>query len=281
MKILERLEKWNKPYWVLLSFTLKIGLGLIDYFTGYEYSFSLFYLIPIAMVVWFVGKWFGIYAVIVSAIVWFLADVFSGNQYAIPAIIFWNTAIRLGNFLIVTLLLAALRNSLEREKILSRTDKLTGAINAGFFVDTLQTEIDRFQRYKHPFSVACIDLDNFKSVNDQQGQAEGDNVLKTVVNHIKSEVRKTDTFARLDGDEFALLFPETGQLAVKMALSKIEKGLNKEMNKFNWPVTFSMGTITFIESPETANEVIKMADDLMYTVKNNGKNAIVYAVYSG
>jgi diguanylate cyclase (GGDEF)-like protein len=217
----------------------------------------------------------------VSAIVWFLADVFSGNQYAIPAIIFWNTAIRLGNFLIVALLLAALRNSLEHEKNLSRTDKLTGAINAGFFVDALQTEIDRFQRYKHPFSVACIDLDNFKSVNDQQGQAVGDNVLKTVVNHIKSEVRKTDTFARLDGDEFALLFPETGQLAVKMALSKIEKGLNKEMNKFNWPVTFSMGTITFIESPETANEVIKMADDLMYTVKNNGKNAIVYAVYSG
>ena len=108
----------------------------------------------------------------------------------------------------------------------------------------------------------------------------GDRVLQTVVNYIQTNVRKTDLVTRLGGDEFAILFPETGHLAVKSALSKIEKGLNKEMRKFDWPVTFSIGVITFLESPDTSNELIKMADDLMYTVKNNGKNAIVYSIYS-
>lgn len=280
MKTIERLENWNKPLIVLVSLMLIVGLGLIDYFTGYELSFSLFYLLPIALMVWFAGKWFGIYAAIISALIWFLADVFTGNQNANPAIFIWNTAIRFGFFLIVALLLAELRSLLDRERNLSRTDILTGAISAGFFTDSLQAEINRSQRYQHPFSLAYMDLDNFKSVNDQQGHAVGDKVLKTIVSHIQTNVRKTDLVTRLGGDEFAILFPETGHLAVKSALSKIEKGLNKEMRKFDWPVTFSIGVITFIESPDTANELLKMADDLMYTVKNNGKNAIVYSIYS-
>ena len=281
MKTIDRLENWNKSVLVLVSLMLIIGLGLIDYFTGYEFSFSLFYVLPIALMVWFAGKWFGIYAAIISAIIWFLADVFSGNLYTLPAIFIWNTAIQFGFFLIVTLLLAALRSSLEREKKLSRTDGLTGAYSASFFTDSLQAEINRAKRYQHPFSLAYLDLDNFKSVNDQQGHAAGDTVLQTVVNHIQTNTRKTDLVTRLGGDEFAILFPETPHLAVKSALSKIEKSLNNEMRKFGWPVTFSIGVITFIESPDTANELIKMADDLMYTVKNNGKNAIVYSIYSG
>jgi diguanylate cyclase (GGDEF)-like protein len=281
MKIIDRLENWNKPVLVLLSLFLILALGLIDYSTGYEYSFSLFYLLPIALVGWFVDRWFGIYASFISAIVWFLADVFSGNQYAAPAIFFWNTAIRLGFFIIVTLLLAALRSSLEREEDLSRTDNLTGAFNSGYFSDLLQAEINRFQRYKHPFTLAYLDLDNFKTVNDQQGHTVGDKVLKTIVTHIRTIIRKSDLVARLGGDEFAILLPETGHLASKAALSKIEKSLMKEMRKFNWPVTFSIGVITFLECSQNANDLIKMSDDLMYTVKNNGKNAIVYSVHSG
>ena len=82
MKTIDRLEKWNKSLLVLVSLFLIIGLGLIDYFTGYEFSFSLFYLVPIALMVWYIGKWFGIYASIISALTWFLADVFTGNQNA-------------------------------------------------------------------------------------------------------------------------------------------------------------------------------------------------------
>lgn len=279
MLTLERLENWNKSLWVTIACLLMLGLGLLDFLTGYEISFSLFYLVPIALVAWFAGKQLGIAASIASATVWLLADVLSGNQYSHPIIYFWNSAIRFGFFIIVTLLLALLKKALEHEKSLSRIDRLTGATSSDFFYDVLQTEIDRFKRYKHIFTVAYIDLDNFKAVNDQFGHSMGDNVLRTVVSHSKHELRKTDIVARLGGDEFAILLPETDHTTTQVVLSKIQQGLLIEMRKSGLPVTFSIGAITFTATPDTANELIKMADDLMYTVKNNGKNAIQYSVY--
>lgn len=265
----------------MIGFFLIVVLGLLDFLTGYEASFSLFYLLPISLVVWFVGKRLGITASIVSATVWLIADFLSGHHYSHAIIYFWNTAIRFGFFIIVTLLLTELKKALEHEKNLSRIDRLTGATSADFFYDLLQAEINRFQRYKHPFTVAYVDLDNFKNVNDQFGHNMGDIVLRTVVSHTKNELRKTDIVARLGGDEFAMLFPETDQINAPIVISKIQQGLLNEMRKSNWPVTFSVGAITFNATPDTTNELIKMVDDLMYTVKHNGKNAISYSVYAG
>lgn len=279
--IMEYFEKWSKPIWVMMGFILIVGLGLLDFITGYEISFSLFYLLPISLVVWFAGKRFGIAASIVSAAVWLLADVLSGNHYSHAIIYFWNSAIRFGFFIIVTLLLTELKTALEHEKNLSRTDRLTGAMSMDFFYNLLQAEIYRFQRYKHIFTVAYVDLDNFKAVNDEFGHSVGDTVLRTVVNHVRNGLRKTDIVARLGGDEFAILLPETDQITAQVAMSKIQQSLLSEMKKSNWPETFSIGAITINASPGTANELIKLADNLMYTVKSNGKNAINYSVYAG
>jgi diguanylate cyclase (GGDEF)-like protein len=281
MNIMEYLENRTKSFWIIVGFVLIIGLGILDYLTGYEFSFSLFYLLPISLVVWFAGKRFGVMASIISALIWLSADYLSGQHYSYIMVYFWNTTIRFGFFIIVTLLLAELRKALEHEKNLARIDRLTGATSTDFFYDLLQTEIYRFQRNKHPFTIAYIDLDNFKTINDKFGHSTGDKVLGSVAGCTKTELRKTDVIARLGGDEFAILFPETNQIAALVAVSKIQQGLLREMRKSNWPVTFSIGAITFNSTPSTANELIKLADDLMYTVKNNGKNAIRYSVYTG
>jgi diguanylate cyclase (GGDEF)-like protein len=281
MHTIDRLEKWSKFFWLLTGFTIIVGLGLLDFLTGYEFSFSLFYLLPIFLVVWFTGKPFGIAASILSTLVWLLADSLSGNQYSTPIIYFWNTAIRFGFFIIITLLLAALKKALEREKVLSRTDRLTDATSVDFFYEVLQAEIYRFQRYQRPFTLAYIDLDNFKIVNDRFGHSVGDMVLRSVVSQARNVLRKTDIVARLGGDEFAILFPETDQKTAQALIPRIQQGLLAEMKKSNWQVTFSIGAITFLATPGTINDLIKMADDLMYTVKNDGKNAIGYSVYSG
>lgn len=281
MNMMERFENWNKSLWVIIGFTLIAGLGLLDYVTGHEVSFSLFYLLPISLIVWFTGQKIGIVASIVCAIVWLIADVLSGQHYSHAIIFLWNSAIRFGFFIIVTSLLAALKKTLEHEKVLSRIDRLTGATSGDFFFVLLQAEIKRFQRYKNPFSVAYIDLDNFKTINDQFGHSMGDTVLRSVIDLAKQELRKTDIISRLGGDEFAILFPETDQLSAKAAVSRIHKGLLDEMERSNWPVTFSIGAMTFVDTPSTANELIKLADNLMYQAKNSGKNSILYSVYSG
>ncbi|WP_295413542.1 GGDEF domain-containing protein [uncultured Thiodictyon sp.] len=280
-KTVEHLEKISKVFWAITGATLIIVLGFVDVVTGYELSFSLFYLVPVSLLAWFAGKRYGIAASIASAGAWLSADVLSGNHYSETIIYFWNSAIRFGFFIIVTLLLVELKKALEYERILSRIDRLTGATSVDFFYELLQAEINLFRRYRQPFTVAYVDLDNFKAVNDQFGHSTGDRVLNTVVTQTRKELRKTDIVARLGGDEFAILFPETDQRAAQIALSKIQRGLLNEMLKNNWPVTFSIGVVTFNATPNTANELIKMADDLMYAVKKNEKNAIRYSVYAG
>ncbi len=141
--------------------------------------------------------------------------------------------------------------------------------------------MDRFRRYEHPFTLAYIDLDNFKTVNDQFGHAAGDQVLLTVVNSLKNTMRSTDTIARLGGDEFALLLPETNQDAACVAFTKFQTGLPEQMRQNNWPVTFSIGALTCQTNMDSPDELVKMADELMYSAKHNGKNALIFSTYTG
>jgi diguanylate cyclase (GGDEF)-like protein len=176
--------------------------------------------------------------------------------------------------------LSTLRRALEHERELACTDYLTGAVNSRVFYDLLQTEINRAQRYKHPFTIVYIDLDNFKTVNDEFGHATGDQVLSFVVNQTRKHLRNTDVVARLGGDEFALLLPETKQEFAKVVLSKLQCNFLAEMQQNSWPVTLSIGVLTFLATPCAAEEVVRMVDDLMYSVKRGSKNDIKYAIYT-
>jgi len=280
MKIVARLEKLSQPVWAIMGLALIVAVGIIDFLTGYEFAFSLFYLAPISLVTWFAGRKLGIAASIVSAIAWYVADTLSGDP-ASPLVHYWNTGIRLSFFLIVTILLSALKTALKRADELSQIDYLTGAVNARCFLELAQREIDRSRRYKHPFTITYFDLDNFKKVNDHFGHSTGNKLLRMVVNTAKSHLRHTDIVARLGGDEFALLLPETGAEGAHAIVTKIQHNLLREMQDNGWPVTFSIGMLTCIEVSGTADELLNLADALMYAVKNNGKNAINEAVCTG
>ena len=275
------LEKLSKLFWTIIGIALIGGIGVLDFLTGYELAFSLFYLLPVSLIAWFTSRRLGILASVVSACVWFTADVAAGNFYSYPFVYAWNTLIRLSIFVITALLLSTIKRVLERQRELALTDYLTGAANSRFFCDLVQMEIDRFQRYEHPFTLAYIDLDNFKTMNDRFGHFVGDQVLSTVVSSARKYVRKTDVVARLGGDEFALFLPETDQESARIALAKIQGGLLKEMRQNNWPITFSIGVLTCSAAPDTSEELVRMTDELMYAVKRDGKNAIKYSTYAG
>jgi diguanylate cyclase (GGDEF)-like protein len=281
LNFLVSLEKRSKLFWIVVGFALIGGVGILDFLTGYEFAFSLFYLIPISLVTWLTGRRLGIVASLASAGVWLISDMAAGNLFSQPVIYAWNTLMGLGFFVIVALLLSTLRRALERERELAHTDYLTGALNSRFFFDLLQMEINRSQRYRHPFTIAYIDIDNFKTVNDLFGHTTGDQVLCAVVNQARKHLRKTDVVARLGGDEFAVLLPETNQESAQVVLSKLQCDILVEMQQSNWPVTLSIGVLTCIDAPHTTDEIVRMVDDLMYSVKRGSKNAIKYSTYTG
>ena len=281
MNYLAKLEKQNKLFLILLGFVGIGFIGILDFLTGYEFSFSVFYVLPISLVTWLTNRRLGLLASLTSAVVWLSADMASGHPYSYPLIPLWNSLIRCAFFVIITLLLRALKKAMQRESEWARTDHLTGAVNLRYFYELAQMEIDRLQRYGHPFTLVYIDLDEFKTINDQFGHTTGDRVLQRIVGSIEMHMRKTDVCARLGGDEFALLLPETDQEFARLAISKIQGELLKEMGQNNWPVTFSMGVLTCQVAPQTTDELVKRADEIMYLVKREGKNGTRYSTYAG
>jgi diguanylate cyclase (GGDEF)-like protein len=280
LNFFDSLEKLNKLFIIAIGFVLIFTVGIVDFLTGYEIVFSLFYLIPISLITWLTSRRFGMVMSLLSAIVWLISDVAAENPYSHPVIYVWNTIMGFGFFIIVTLLLSTLKRALENERNLARTDYLTGAVNSRVFYDSLQTEINRSHRYKNPFTIAYIDLDNFKTVNDDFGHTVGDQALRFVVDQIRKHLRKTDVVTRLGGDEFALLLPETNQESAQVVLFKLQHDILSGMQQSNWPITLSIGVLTCIDAPSEAEEVIRMVDDLMYSVKHSSKNGIKYSTYT-
>jgi diguanylate cyclase (GGDEF)-like protein len=260
---------------------LVVGIiGIIDYLTGTELGVSIFYLAAIMPVAWTGGRFAGTLMSVVAALVGLAADLAEGERYTYAAIPYWEMLIRLGFFLIVAGLLCRLRRAMVREQELARIDSLTGVYNAHYFVEAAGREVERCRRYNHPLTVAYIDLDNFKAVNDSLGHAAGDALLQEVALILRKATRSADCVARLGGDEFAVLFVEVDSKAASVPLRRVQGLLGEAMCAHGWPVTFSIGALTFAVAPASADAAIKAADELMYLVKANGKNGIRHDLVS-
>lgn len=278
MIFLEFLERRGKPFILVCGLALIAGLAAIDYLTGFEVSFAIFYLFPVALTAWFAGRRAGVITSTASAVTWQAVNHLAGEHFSSPLIPLWNAGTRLGFFLVVTLLLAKLRESLARESDLARTDFLTGAANTRAFYELAQMEINRSRRYGHEFSVAYFDADNFKAVNDRLGHHAGSRLLVRVVEVVRQSLRATDAVARIGGDEFAVLLPETGAAQARAVVQKLIERVSEEMRAGGWPLTFSVGLLTCADPPRTVDEMIKIADGLMYEVKRGGKDSVRHEV---
>jgi diguanylate cyclase (GGDEF)-like protein len=167
----------------------------------------------------------------------------------------------------------------KRERTFAREDHLTKVANSQYLAELAGLEIERCRRYRHPFSIVYMDVDDFKTVNDTLGHQAGDALLSTVAQTIRKNVRKSDVVARLGGDEFAILLPETDSEQASSSVSKLQKILLDTMREGAWPCTFSFGLATFSRAPATFDEMISRADRLMYEAKSGGKNTVRSGLY--
>lgn len=274
------LEKQSKLSVLIFSFLYTMLLGLVGYLIGYEASLTLFYLLPICLVSYFVSRRAALFLSCCAAATWLSADLAAGHVYSYSLTAYWNVGTRLVLFIGVAWLFWALRTSFDHERYLARRDFLTGAANSRAFYEIAEMELTRLRRYLRPFSVVHLDVDNFKTVNDTRGHHGGDDLLCLIVKTIGENLREIDVVARLGGDEFALLLPETSDDVAQIVVQKIQTQLRTAIQREDWPVSFSIGVLTCLQAPSSVDAMLKMVDALTYRAKNDGKNTIKFDVVS-
>ena len=158
----------------------------------------------------------------------------------------------------------------------STRDPLTGLLNRGSITDTLGREVARARRTGRPLSIALIDVDHFKAINDGHGHLVGDETLRRVAEHLAAAVRAGDIVGRMGGEEFAVLFPETGEDAALAVMERLRGDLALHLAEHGPSVTVSAGVATSA-SGEDGLELLGRADLALYRAKDAGRDRVMGA----
>lgn len=262
----------------LLAALAAVGaIGVADALTGDKVSLAFFHLLPIGLVAYRRG-WVPALVVVAAAtsasvVVDWQTQVLSGNGLFIVA---WRSFDRLFVYGGAVALLWRVRELYDRAETLSRVDGLTGLLNRRTFDSTCAAELRRCQRLSLPISVAVIDLDGFKAVNDRLGHAAGDAVLRAVGKGLAT-VRSGEVPARLGGDEFAVLFPGSNRDVARLAMERMVVAINDQLQAGPWAVTCSVGLASYERAFPTPELFLHDADSAMFVAKQRGKNRLMMA----
>jgi diguanylate cyclase (GGDEF)-like protein len=163
----------------------------------------------------------------------------------------------------------------EKVKALTITDPLTGVYNRRHFESTLDFEFKRVLRNDRPLGLLYADLDHFKSVNDRLGHAMGDEVLKQVALTLRAGVRNIDVVARIGGEEFAIILPETPLAMAQMVAERLVRDVGKAHDvKQIEPITLSMGLSCYPDTAKSPEGLKLLADKSLYEAKRKGRNRV-------
>lgn len=165
----------------------------------------------------------------------------------------------------------------SRLEILASTDSLTGLPNRQAIMNKAEKEFARAKRYARPLSIVMIDIDHFKSINDQHGHATGDLVLSQVGNICQSALRGSDIIGRIGGEEFVLLLPDTPQLSAEHVAERMRVELANTTittNQLDLQITASFGVATLSDNDHSLQDMLDRADEAMYNAKHNGRNQV-------
>lgn len=272
--LVNRIDALSRGSVVTLAGALGLVVVALDHTTGSEISFSLFYVVPVALLAWRFDRTVALAAALLAATAWYVVELIGDRVYTQPLIPMWNGFVRFGFFAIIAELLAVLKLTLGQHAHDARTDNLTGLLNRRGFIERAEVEMARFARSGNPFSLAYFDLDSFKLLNDSAGHAAGDDLLRKTGTAMIQHLRRSDVTARIGGDEFAVLLPDTGSDAVRLVIDRLREDL--EVLAAGTGVGFSIGVVTFESQHLDLEQALGAADSLMYSIKKAGGRSVLY-----
>ena len=248
-----------------------------DWQLGVNIELSLFFAVPIYLAIRFAGVRSGL---LVAAAACLLSMLPAGSTARDPSalwLVYWTAGVHIA-FFAVAAALAFEHRRLLVERVAATTDFLTGVANRRGFYEMLNREIERGRRHGTPMTVLYVDCDEFKSINDTMGHPAGNKALARIGAILKENTRAVDTVARLGGDEFAVILVEMAAERSLEVVARLRRELQSAMTEGAWPITFSVGAVTFTTPPVDPDEAIRAADTLMYTAKRAGKDRVIHAI---
>ncbi len=178
------------------------------------------------------------------------------------------------NIMVILFFIRFNRNQVRnRLELLAHIDPLTRAFNRYTYETRLEEEMLRARRYDRPLSLILLDIDHFKAVNDTWGHRKGDRVLQELTRLARGEIRQTDSFCRIGGEEFAVIVPETPLSGACALARKFRKTVDEFSGEDTPKVTISLGVAQYVPGEETA-AFFRRADRMLYAAKDNGRNRV-------
>lgn len=264
-----------------LSGTLFTLIAIVDLVTPPDLDLTFLYAFLIVIAAWNTNMRFALTLVVLAFALQLLMLTGLKSQFSEPFYFYVSLGNRLFTLVLAVGLIAPLKAMYARERSLARIDFATGIGNRQAFRERLEVEISRLEREGFPFSLAYLDADNFKAVNDRAGHEEGDRALVEIARTLIAATRKTDYVARLGGDEFGILFHHSDQDVARHILARVRKQVAERMAAHQWPITLSAGLGTFEGKGLTPDAAMSYCDELLYCVKRDRKNDVAFGRYAG
>jgi len=278
IRIIDAIRRLSNETIVILSFLWVLTVAGANYVAPIQYDVTVLYLVPIALATWMVGRTPGLGLALLSSVLWLATELLKGDTPDGTTVAVINSLFRLTVFIVVIEILTYLHRLLEEESEWGRKDPLTSIANRRAFYELADRELSRCRRSGRPLTIAVLDVDDFKRINDHMGHAAGDAALKKISEIMLNNLRAVDVVARFGGDEFVLLLPETGAPEAHSLVTRLRGDLLDAMRKGNYPTTFSIGVVTYQSSPDSVDSMISKADIAMYAAKQDGKDRIRHDV---
>ena len=255
--VLSFLNRQSKIKVTLTSIALAFVVGTIDVQTGLEAQMHFLY-------------------VLLCVVVILAADAIGGRHYSAEWIIYWNFLMPGGLFGVIALALSQLRSKFDTLSELVGRDMLTGLPNVRAFYDLTSREIDNAFSLQ-PLSLAFVDIDGLKWINQRLGYATGDQLLCMIARTIKQNVPRPELVGRVGGTAFAVLLPNVTSQDARAILEKIQKELKEERQKHAQPVTFYISAIACTKAPQSIAELMHEAESRMTRMKGSSKDTVEIA----
>jgi diguanylate cyclase (GGDEF)-like protein len=270
-----RFTRLPRPAIVAVGLVLITVIAYFDYLTGPHVLLNIFYLLPVMLVAWASGSSAcGLTVAVGTFLVGPLEAMFTDFHYVSLPVAIWNGAVRLSVFCVVLLLMRRVRKLMSKLEEQALADELTGLANLRALREIAAIEIERSRRFDHPLSLAYLDIDDFKAVNDRVGHGAGDRVLVALASVARATMRSIDMVARVGGDEFVILMPETGDETALPLADRLRAAFSRAVKVEGVPVTCSIGLVSFRRPPASVDDMLAAADELMYKAKAEGGDAV-------